>query len=206
MSWQPPRSGVPVDRPAVILCAADVAVDRDRPDRHHPHRVRAAVTYCARFAATRGMSVVVRAEPTVVPLVLAEARRFDGRAYVLVAPDTADPDVLATADWSSGAVVDARSGGELRTRLVATPAAVAAIVIGGDQDAVDDHGELRQQRPDLPIYPVGSTGSAAATILARRESVGRAIDRDVLSRCLSYPLVMQRIFDDLERTTVAAAE
>ena len=194
----PRRSDLPPTQPAMILCAADVPVDGDRPNRDHPLRVRAAVTYFARFAASRGVNVAVRAEPAIVSLVLGESRRFEGHGYVFLAPGVADPAVLETADWSSGHVVETPDAAQLRATLVNLPTAVGAVFIGGARDTLDDYGALLGRQPRLPLYPVGSTGSAASIILDRHDPVGRNIDRDILERCPSYPLVMRHIFDDLE--------
>jgi hypothetical protein len=153
-----------------------------------------------------GYQLVVRADARTTLLLLAETTRLKlpGERAIVVFDDGSAPvdgDLLELADWRHASLIHTRAGGDvLRRAALGVPQVTAAVFIGGDDDAIDDHVAWQQRRLPGPVYPVGSTGGAAATLLAQSGRVGRDTNPDlrrILGQALSYPLVMHSIFEDL---------
>jgi SLOG cluster3 family len=62
----------------------------------------------------------------------------------------------------------------------------AAFFIGGMQGVVEEHRLLQKTQPDVPCYPVASTGGASLMLLARTTEATPNQLREDLSRNLSY--------------------
>ncbi len=69
----------------------------------------------------------------------------------------------------------------------------------GGMDGVEEEAALFRAYNPGPMFAIGSTGSAADVLLDRREDVtGRSMTTQALRQTLSYPLVMEQMFADLD--------
>jgi hypothetical protein len=182
--------------PAILLSAAELPPNEERAGPNRPDLVLDATMYLARFASNHGVHLVMRSEAALTPLALSEARRCQGEVFAIHEDPSFPPACLEVSDWSHGTFLPAQAS-RVRQLLINAPSVIAGVFIGGGDAVEGDYDEFRKHSPNRPVYPIGSTGSAADAILGRKDPVGRNIDREVLATSPSYPLVMRHIFADL---------
>ncbi len=214
-------------RPRAILLSASVPRDKDdligqeRLDNlafvnsAKPTQIREAVVYFCRFAFQNDLNIIFGAHPEISPMVLEAALRFASRSThkrVLIfqsawfANDRLVKATLDLADWSGGELLwtapsttRAESLTTMRQTMVAAPGLVGAVFIGGMSGVIDESQLFSQAQWNKPRFAIGSTGSAAAKLLRDEpdQHSGPHATASILAREQSYPLVMQRIFEDV---------
>lgn len=163
-------------------------------------RVREAVIQLAR-AVLPTTELVFGGHPAVAPLVLAVARQMGAIHRVIIFQSeffrsTVPPEslVFSRLTWTSSIRGDrSRSLEAMRSAMVRSMDFEAAFFIGGMQGGEDELRILRRERPQVPVYPVASTGGAAEVIFSRGEGPHDAVLRHLLERDLVYGHLFQKL-------------
>ncbi|MCP4548478.1 MAG: hypothetical protein GY835_18630 [bacterium] len=178
-----------------------------------PQRIREAISHLCRFAFRRNVDLVFGGHPAITPMVLESARRFGGeeRKRVVVFQslffqEKIPRETFELARWELGTPLWTaprendrwQSLTWMREAMIASPNLISAIFIGGMEGLFEEAEIFRREKATRPCFAVGSTGGAAAELLACDGFYQEAAGLDTLGETLSYPLVMRRIFHDLE--------
>jgi hypothetical protein len=81
----------------------------------------------------------------------------------------------------------------MREKMLADAAFDAAIFIGGMEGVEDEYRMFRQRHPNAGVFPVASTGAAAAIIYERELSLLRF--PEALKDEFAYPTLFRRLLD-----------
>ena len=179
-------------------------VESSRPDR-----IRQAVIELCRNAFRRHFNLVFGGHPAISPLVLQAARQFTAdetevrvvifqSAYFL---KSVPRESFELGDWELGELLWTRARGkrsesltEMRRTMVDERHNLhAAVAIGGMEGIHEEIELFREGHRAAPVFPVGSTGSAARELLDRLP-VAPDLPTSALLDNPSYPQVMQSIF------------
>ena len=210
-----------------LFLSASEPYHKDTPLNAHylatakPRYILDAVSYLSQFAFQRDITLVFGGHPAISPMVLDVARRF-GRSRRkrvavfqtaffrrLIPKATLDLAAqqygeLVWTEEQPGKTKDERERRSLRWMrevMLQTPKLIGGVFIGGMEGVDEEGGMIRDMREELPCFAIGTTGSAAADLLGAnaRGFSGRRATAKVLRENRSYPVVMQRIFEDLKR-------
>jgi len=190
-----------------------------------PEAVREAVAHLCRGAFQRDINLIFGAHPAISPMVLDIAGRFAPTAPIpekrVIIFQSAFFDAtsipratLDLARWDAGELILTAPQGSagqpdramsllhMRELMVRSPRLIAAVFIGGMEGVKEESALFARYNPGKPRYAIGSTGSAAADLLDADEDhySGRnpgPTMRNLLETSPSYPLVIERIFEDL---------
>lgn len=189
-----------------------LSVSVPHPDRHPRHCstgdvvcIREAVAALASEVLPRGR-LVWGGHPDIAPLLRRRAERLGLADRVetwvseffrhILPPDTqALPDIRWVEAKTEGREASLSA---LRETMLARPNLVAGVFIGGMEGVEDEFDLVRRLVPNIPCFPIGSTGAAAQILLAQHATehpteVGERLAEDlgyaVLFRDLLRPLL-----------------
>jgi len=175
-----------------------------------PRLIREAISHLCRFAFRRDVDLIFGGHPAITPMVLESARRFgeEARKRVVVFQSLFFADVIpeetfelthrefGTTLWTAAGTDRWTSLTAMREAMISSPNLVAAVFIGGMEGLFEEAEILKERRPNLPCFALGSTGGAAAELLKSGGFHGEIADHVILGETLSYPLVMHRLFTE----------
>ncbi len=175
-------------------------------------RIHQAVSQLCRHCFSNDVDLVFGGHPAITPMVLESARRFGGgdRKRVVVFQSLEfDKHILretfqlaewdlGTALWTTKETEQATSLTTMRREMLASPNLVAAVFVGGMEGLREEASLFRELHPGRPCFAVASTGGFSADLLEEDGYCGEHAGRDVLGGRASYPLVMRRIFQDID--------
>lgn len=185
-----------------------------------PERIRAAIAEVCRATFSRGLNLIFGGHPAISPMVLHAAHRFarteqeTKRVIVFQSQhflNRIPHDTLELGEWELGELLwtqarpgesereaEAASLSWMRTCMMKSPGLLAAICIGGMEGVVQEAHLFREHYGGRPVIAIGSTGSAALQLLEKESALGKRADWQILAQVESYPIVVQRIFEDIE--------
>jgi hypothetical protein len=198
---------------------ADRKLNEEYVRTARPHNILDAVSYLCRLAFTHDLNLVFGAHPAISPMVLDMARRFaessdpgEPRVMIFQSDFFREKIPVATrklADSDLGILLWTREHGDrpgslthMRRVMVSWPSLIAGVFVGG-MEGCEEEAALFTQRwqgdQRRHCYAIGSTGSAAARLLRRdpHRFCGERADAEALQGMRSYPVLMERIAEDL---------
>lgn len=184
-----------------------------------PAHIRSAVVALTRAMLMRGMRLVFGAHPAISPMVLGAARDADAPPKSILIFQSEyfrrriPQETLDLAAWEAGVLVltpevakahasestrRAASLKRMRELMVAVPGLRAAIFVGGMEGVAEEAELFRRKNPELPLYALASTGSAARELWDQSESrySGTLRESSVLDNP-SFTIVAHEIMNDL---------
>lgn len=134
--------------------------------------IREAVTAVTTVALKRG-ELVFGGHPAISPLVLIIASMLDATDKVRIFQSEYFRDVIPPESAAfRGLVWTPRVGGdrqasllEMRRSMIAADGFAAAFFIGGMEGVEEEFALFRERWPDVPAFPIASTGAAARRLL-----------------------------------------
>jgi len=186
-----------------------------------PARVRSAVIALTRATLMRKARLAFGAHPSISPMVLAAARDVQApKASVLIFQSeffegTVPSSTLELASWESGLLLltraeaprkdqsedqrRARSLKRMRDLMVSVPGLCASVFVGGMEGVPAEANIVCERHPQLPVYALASTGSAARELSEADPARynGRRPEAAKLMASPSYSVVAQQILDDV---------
>jgi hypothetical protein len=181
-----------------------------------PLRIREAIAQLCRFAFSRDIDLVFGGHPAISPIVLVAARRFGAtpRKRVIVFQSLffwskIPQETLNFEDWELGTLLwtapqptdaptkEASLTWMRKLNFRSPQNLLAAVFVGGMEGCIEEADIATRDRPTVPRFAIGSTGSAAADLLDKRPGFSGSLDSDLLQKNISYPIVMRRIFESI---------
>lgn len=77
---------------------------------------------------------------------------------------------------------------EMRRRMIAEKGITCGIFVGGMEGVLEEFQLLREMRPDIPAFPIASTGAAAAMLPLGDDDIGTALKNE-----LTYPTLFRNL-------------
>lgn len=178
-----------------------------------PLEITAAVVAIVRGAVMAGIGIVTATHPTIAPLILYVAQETRGLAGAATPPaivfqsdlfreEIPDATQKLASDAGAPLVWTEAVPGErpvrgswdgslrvMRDQMLREPSILGAVFIGGMDGIRDEHELFRELRPNLPTFPLGAPGGAAASLVHAAPSELR----DVLVSSRVYPAVIREI-------------
>lgn len=160
--------------PAIFLSAS--IPTPDRPARYFDSADVIAIRDCIKAlvaAAVPQFALVWGGHPSITPMIrlLAESNPEDvadffvlyqSTTYKNVAPK--DNEYFRHVIWVEGNANISESLGSLRQRMLQEPTYAAGVFIGGMEGIESEFIAFCERHPNVPVYPVASTGGAAAIL------------------------------------------
>jgi hypothetical protein len=132
--------------------------------------IRESVVALARVALARG-TLVFGGHPAISPLILMVATQLGAVARVKIHQSSffrklvpVESLAFPHIEWTSAGVDRERSLLSMRKRMLTGHNFSSAVFIGGMEGVEEEHRLFRSIHPQLPAYPVASTGAAARLI------------------------------------------
>jgi hypothetical protein len=175
-------------------------------------RIHQAVSQLCRHCFSNDLDLVFGGHPAITPMVLESARRFGGgerkRVVVFQSLEFAEHiprETFQLAQWDLGTALwtakqsdQAASLTTMRREMLASPKLIASVFVGGMEGLREEASLFQELHPGRRCFAIGSTGGLSADLLEEDGYCGERADRDVLGEKASYPLVMRRIFQDID--------
>jgi hypothetical protein len=219
-------ASVPYERSLSKDLSASDRKSSKKLNRHYlditePARVRSAVVAITRATLMRNARLAFGAHPSISPTVLAAARDVHApKGSVLIFQseyfeESLPSSTLALASWESGLLLLTRaersqknqsederrskSLKRMRELMVSVPGLCASVFVGGMEGVTAEADTVYRRHPQLPLYSLASTGSAARDLweVDPKRYSGRQPEVAKMLGSPSYSVVARRILDDV---------